>query len=138
MTKYIQYIQCLSSRRNWPPPTPSPASECVPPPPLRTRRGGTQSPGGEGVGRSLFERQEKKPSTLSTLLSTALGRTVQGCLLVQMTAFASRRGRGGGQHPVLRTRNLLVLKYGGDWKAHVYFSTVYKLFFLNTYKHKRA
>ncbi len=46
------------------PPTPSPASECAPPP---GTKGGAHSPAGEGVGESQFQRLEKRLSTLSTL-----------------------------------------------------------------------
>ncbi len=52
-TKYnIPVPQCLSPRPNWDPPTPSTASECVPP--LEQRGGAvgvTDSPAGEGWGR---------------------------------------------------------------------------------------
>jgi hypothetical protein len=55
---YIARVpQCLSPRWNWDTPTPSPASDRVPPSP-RTK-GGTHSPAGEGVGGSLFARHEK-------------------------------------------------------------------------------
>jgi hypothetical protein len=47
-----------------PPPTPSPTSDCVPPP---GTKGGAHTLAGEGMGESQFERLEKKPSTLSTL-----------------------------------------------------------------------
>ncbi len=52
---------CLFLRRNWDPPPPSPASECVPPP--LNQRGGTHSPAGKGVGESQSGRLEKKHST---------------------------------------------------------------------------
>ncbi len=58
--------QCMSPLPNWDPSTPSPASECVPPPRnqggdtrLRVRRWG-----------SPFGRLEKKLSTLSTVAGT--------------------------------------------------------------------
>jgi hypothetical protein len=69
-TKYLQYIQrvpqCMSPRRNWDSPIPSPASECAPPP--GPKGGGrAHSPVAKGVGESQF-RLEKKLSTLPTLL----------------------------------------------------------------------
>ncbi len=62
-------------RRNCDPPTPSPASKCVRPPPQphppNQRRGGgvrtPHSPVGEGVRESQFGRLDKKPINLSTL-----------------------------------------------------------------------
>jgi hypothetical protein len=68
-TKYCTYMtrvpQCLSPRPNWDSPTPSLASECVPPP--EQKGGGTHSHADEGLGESQFGRLEKKPRTLSTL-----------------------------------------------------------------------
>jgi hypothetical protein len=46
--------QCMSARRNWDSPTPSPASECAPPDP---KVGGAHSPAHEGMGESQFRRQ---------------------------------------------------------------------------------
>ncbi len=70
-TKYHIYIENprLSPRRNWDPPTPSPASDCVPPL-WNQRRGEIHSPASEGVGGAQFGRLEKKPSTLSSLWGT--------------------------------------------------------------------
>ncbi len=57
----------MSPRRNWdPPPTPLPPASVYPPPP-EPREGRIRSPAGKGVGESQFGRQEKNPSTLSTL-----------------------------------------------------------------------
>ncbi len=47
---YIQSTaQCMSPRRNWGSPNPSPASECAPPPQPKGK-GGAQSPAGGGWG----------------------------------------------------------------------------------------
>jgi hypothetical protein len=66
-TKYIFTTVSVPSS-NWAP-TPSPASEGVPPP--RTKGRGTHSLAGEDVGGpNSDDRQEKKPGTLSTLSYT--------------------------------------------------------------------
>ncbi len=55
---YISRVpQCQSPRPNWDPPTPSPASECVP-----QGGGGTHSPAVEGVGCA-----STSPFTISTI-----------------------------------------------------------------------
>ncbi len=61
---YLEYYRACPPRlhRN---PRPSPASECVLPPP-EPKGGETHSPVGEEWG-SQFGRLEKKPSTLSAL-----------------------------------------------------------------------
>jgi hypothetical protein len=68
-TKYIimyRVPQCMSPRRNWDPPTPSPASQCAPPPEPKGGAGG-RTLAGERVGESQFQRLEKRLSTLSNL-----------------------------------------------------------------------
>jgi hypothetical protein len=63
----------MSHRRKWGSPTPSPASEYVPP--LEPKGGGgAHSPAGEGMGESQFRRLEEKPSTLPTCDVPCLGR----------------------------------------------------------------
>ncbi len=52
----------MSPRRGWDSPTPSLASECVPPP--GTKGGRVHSRASEGLGESQFRRLEKKLSTL--------------------------------------------------------------------------
>ncbi len=71
---YLEYHSCRSPRWNWDCPTPSPASECVPPPHTPRAKGrGASSPADEGVGESQFGRLEKKLSILSILWATLLG-----------------------------------------------------------------
>jgi hypothetical protein len=63
--------QCISHRRNWDSPYPSPPSECkvcLPPSPRTTGWGGTHHTA-KGLGESQFRRLEKKLSTLPTLCS---------------------------------------------------------------------
>jgi hypothetical protein len=55
----------MSPRRNWDSPTPSPASECAPPP--AEPRGVGHWRALEGLGESQFQRLEKKLNTLPTL-----------------------------------------------------------------------
>ncbi len=58
---------CMSPRRNWDFPNPSPPSEhALPPGP---KGGGAHSPASKGMGESQFRRLEKKLSTLPTLCS---------------------------------------------------------------------
>jgi hypothetical protein len=61
--------QCMSPRRHWDSPNPSPASECALPPPGRAKGWGGEahSPAAKGVGESQFRQQEKRLSTLPTL-----------------------------------------------------------------------
>ncbi len=64
---YIPRVpQCLSPRRNWDPPPPSPLPQASVYP-YETEGGGKHSPAGEGVGEFQCGWLEKKPSTLSTL-----------------------------------------------------------------------
>jgi hypothetical protein len=64
---------CMSPRRNWDSPNPSPASECSLA--LWTKRvGGGHSPAAKGLGESQFRRLEKKRSTLPTLWSVHRGK----------------------------------------------------------------
>ncbi len=62
----------MSPRRNWDSPTPSLASECVPPP--VTKEGGSTLVAGEGLGESQFRRLEK--STALCLLCVTVSMTV--------------------------------------------------------------
>jgi hypothetical protein len=55
--------QCMSPRRNWDSPKPSPASECALPPP-GPKGGGAYSPATKGVGESQLRRLEKKAFAL--------------------------------------------------------------------------
>ena len=68
--KYIHIYripQCMSPRRNWDSPSPSPLPQASVPHPVTKVGGGQHSPAGEGVGESPFRRLEKKLSTLPPL-----------------------------------------------------------------------
>jgi hypothetical protein len=80
---YLEYHMSLSLRRNWdPPPTSSPASECVPPP----HPGGTRLPADEGLGESQFGPQKKEftrgPSELYSSALSIIGGVHIGALHV--------------------------------------------------------
>jgi hypothetical protein len=63
---YIYWApQCMSPRRNWDSPNPSPAKRVYPPPPGPK----AHSPAARGVGEFQFRRLEKKLSILPTLCS---------------------------------------------------------------------
>ncbi len=70
VTKYIYSTHSVCppwSELGPSPPPPSPASECVSPPP-EPKEWGTHSPAGEGVGESLFGRLEWRTSLALCLL----------------------------------------------------------------------
>jgi hypothetical protein len=56
----------MSLHRNWDSPTPSLASECAPPPGTKWGGEGHTRLRVRGVGKSQFQRRDKKPSSLST------------------------------------------------------------------------
>ncbi len=71
---YIPRVQqCLSPRRNWPPP-PLPPASLYPPPPMSQKRGVTHSPAGEGMGESQFRRLEKSLALCLLCTSAHTGR----------------------------------------------------------------
>ncbi len=70
--------QCMSPRRNWDSPNPSPTSECALPPGPKGGGGGTLACG-KGVGEFQFRRLEKKLSTLPTLWIRVLNNIFLEC-----------------------------------------------------------
>ncbi len=56
---YIEYHLCMSPRRNWDSPTPSPASECDPPTHRNQRGRGAHSPAVRGWGSPNSDEGEK-------------------------------------------------------------------------------
>ncbi len=86
--------QCMSLRRNWDSPNPSPASKCALPPPPHQRVAGAHWPAAVGVGESQFRRLEKKLSTLPTLCSKGKSANNPWEIVMRMAAVVSWMWKG--------------------------------------------